>query len=318
MQRLLIVDPDPQSRSMHQQQLLEKDDRLSVSAAESIQDASGMLTTSEFDAVLIDLDVPNAGSLLRSLQAEAPRTLRLVTAASNSRATESLGLTHHVFSRPADPDELLHVLRQTHALSVFLASPELESLLRGAKQLPSIPRSYFQLTELLAAEDYHQQEFVSLVEQDPSLTALILRASNSAFFGGRSSVTSITQGVTVLGANVIRTMVLGAELFGQLPQSLADEFHVESLWLHANLVGRRASRIARYATSDSQRAQDALTAGIVHDIGKVVLMMIDPKGYREVADLVEFTETPTYSAENEVFGVSHQEVGAYLLGQWGI
>jgi HD-like signal output (HDOD) protein len=149
-----------------------------------------------------------------------------------------------------------------------------------------------------------------IIESDVAMTAKILQLVNSPFFRTAQRITSIRTAIAYLGLATIRNLALSAHVFAE---SNAD-VGAPSLQEHAMAVAVLASRIV----TDRSLADDAFAAGMLHDVGKLVLAEHDLLYAKEILDRVDPGGPPVHLMERERFGVSHAQVGGYLLGLWGI
>jgi HD-like signal output (HDOD) protein len=142
----------------------------------------------------------------------------------------------------------------------------------------------------------------------------VLQLVNSAYFGLSHRVTSIQQAVLYLGVELLKGLVLTAQVFGLFEQAPVPGFSLDHLQEHSLLTARVARRLAR----DRDTAEEAFTAAIVHDVGQIVLAQGFPLRFANVIQAVGESGRPRPDVERDEFGVSHGEVGAYLLGVWGL
>ena len=173
------------------------------------------------------------------------------------------------------------------------------------------------------------------------MTAKMLQMVNSAFFGLRQQLTSPTEAVLQLGLEAIKSLVLGIHVFSQLETAANRDFSSEKLWQHSLATATAAKRIAQLhrqklhpANQASNIAagqngppvesggkgsvEESFTAGLLHDIGRLVLVANLPDQYQQACDRARAEGMSLVDAERAVFGASHGEVGGYLLGLWGL
>jgi putative nucleotidyltransferase with HDIG domain len=182
------------------------------------------------------------------------------------------------------------------------------------RKLPTIPRVYGNLTAVMAREDPTVAEVAGIVAEDSAVVAKVLHVVNSAFFRVARPITSIEQAVAYLGFGPIRSLVLSSEVFQQWPAAIASEFEPQQLQAHARDVAAATYALAR----ETPWAEEALIAGLLHDIGYWVLLQERPSEMLQTLQLARDAELALPEAERKVFGTTHAEVGAYLLGLWGL
>jgi HD-like signal output (HDOD) protein len=148
------------------------------------------------------------------------------------------------------------------------------------------------------------------------MTAKILQLANSAFMGARYDISSPTQAVTLIGTEMVRALVLSVHVFSQFTDPTSSDY--ATLWEHSIAVACLAQRIAVGERCAKALVDESFTAGILHEIGKLVLLAETPKAYAELlAGLAEKPGTLA-SAERQRFGCTHADLGAYLMSIWGL
>jgi HD-like signal output (HDOD) protein len=154
-----------------------------------------------------------------------------------------------------------------------------------------------------------------IVSKDIAICAKVLQLANSGFFGAARRVASIQQAVTVLGTATIRNLALSVEVFRAFEKAEAvPGFSPQALQDHALLTASIASRLL----PNRQESEDAFSAGMLHDVGQLVLAAAAPARLAEPLKVAHARGVPLHVAEHEQFGITHAEVGAYLLGLWGL
>lgn len=275
-----------------------------------------------FDAVISDYDMPGmpGNRLLTEVALAEPLMVRFMISSKMelAREVESLGIAHRFFAKPCDYKAVILELERSLALRKRLRSSRLRTLINSLPALPSPPRTYFTLQRLLADDDFHIRALLDLLKRDMSLTAFLLKAANSSYYGARREVTSLEQAVSLLGLGTVKSVVLGAELFAQLDARKAKAFSVDSLFEHSVRVAGLASSMSERRAETRALKDLAYTAGLLHDIGKLVFIHALAAKYKGVVERAGHDHQALYHEEIAVFGVSHQEVGAYLLNLWGI
>jgi putative nucleotidyltransferase with HDIG domain len=127
------------------------------------------------------------------------------------------------------------------------------------------------------------------------------------------------QAVSLLGLDTIKTLVLSIHIFSQFDQAKFSQLNIAQIWKHSLKVGLFAKVIARAENQPQIQVDDALMAGLLHDVGKLVLAVNFPKEYMAVTELVEIESLTVSEAEAKIMaGTTHAEIGAYLMGLWGL
>lgn len=193
----------------------------------------------------------------------------------------------------------------------------LEPLLKQAGELPSLPEVYIRVTELLETESTTALKIGDAVQTDPALTARILKLINSAYFGLRNPVTSISQAVTLLGRQQLQQVLVGSVMAGVFKEFDIAAFPMRSFWQHSI----KTAIIARQLAMQNARIIDHeafFTAGLLHDIGWLVIAKVNPGSYLQITEIARTENREITLVEAEKLGVTHIDVGVALLEKWGI
>jgi putative nucleotidyltransferase with HDIG domain len=174
------------------------------------------------------------------------------------------------------------------------------------------------MEEELRSPEPSIQKVGQIIERDPSMTAKILQLSNSAFFGLRRSISKPADAVAYLGLDRIQILFLAMHAFSQFTPPVTSAFSIERLWEHSISTAALAKSIVREEEASTGIAEDAFTAGLLHDIGKLMLACRLTERHTEAMTLARMKAIPLWVAEQQVLSVSHAEIGAYLLGLWGL
>ena len=204
------------------------------------------------------------------------------------------------------------------ALRDLLESSVIKRLISQMGTIPSLPNLYLDVVEELQSAEPSVKKVGQIIEQDMGMSLKILQLVNSAFFGLREHVTSPAQAASLLGLDILRSLVLMVHIFTKLDDIRIPKFSLQTLLDHSAAVGTCSQMIAKLQHSEKMLVIDASTAGFLHDAGKLVLAVNLPEEYSKVLAISKAEDIPLWQAENEVFQVNHADVGAYLLGLWGL
>jgi putative nucleotidyltransferase with HDIG domain len=149
------------------------------------------------------------------------------------------------------------------------------------------------------------------------MTAKLLHLVNSSLFGIPQHISSPSQAVCLLGIEVVKSLVLTVGVFSQFDQHANSAINIEELVQHSIAVGETAHRIARQRNATAHEAAEALVAGMMHDIGKLILATERTEEYVSVKRLAAYGDRPLWQGEEAWFGTSHADIGAYLVSLWG-
>lgn len=200
----------------------------------------------------------------------------------------------------------------------LLTNDPLKQLVAGLKTLPSVPELYQELTALLQSDDASLDKAAQIISKDMGMVAKILQVVNSPLYGLRATVSNPAQAVALLGLDTIKSLVLSRKVFEQFDQSKIPFFSLEVLWLHGMTVGTHAKAIAKDEGTDRNVQEESFTAGLLHDIGILILAANLPDKYTEMLATMQQCGSFDWETERSVLGCTHGELGGYLLGTWGL
>lgn len=189
-------------------------------------------------------------------------------------------------------------------------------ILTDLHSIPSIPAVAVKLFELLGDPDVELDRIVETMKYDPAITAKALQLANSACFGSSRSVVSLKDALVRLGTSQVYRLVIAASVQPVLNQPLAG-YSMDSgeLWRHGVAVGVAAESIQDLL--GSSKSDLAFTAGLLHDIGKLVMGSYVERDFDSIEQKSSKEKISFESAEAAVLDIDHTEVGAELLEQWG-
>lgn len=309
---VLLAATDPQVRSRIEQELHGAMPTV-VDAVTDIAECAAALHEAPYDIVVADTDVAGFDDpiLLRLARDTQPTALRVGLVGGN-RSDVALAMLAHLAIDPRNLDGLGERLRLAAALQRTVEDPIVRSQVAQCQVLPSAPTLYAQLATVLANDEVGIDDVCEVVQQDQEVVARILQLTNSAFTGRVQPTSNVAEAVAYVGLPSVRGLVLTMEVLRAFRQHDAKIVQHLALQLSAH-----AQDVANLARVVAPTEREAFTAGLLHDIGKLVLAANDPDGWSVVESLVAADRHPV-EAEMSVFGCSHDGVGASLLATWGL
>lgn len=320
--RVLFVDGDGKLLRELEPALRSAPGEWAVSCTTSAAEALELLSRAPFDAVVAGADLPGADgrSFLDEVARRQPGAARFQLAQKAGRDVllQADSAAHQHLARPLRTEELFSRLAQTLLLDRLLTDGQLKALVSRLKSIPSPTPIYLALMGELRQENASAQRAGELVARDGGMSAKILQLVNSPFFGLRMPVVDAAHAVRLLGLNTLRALVLSLHVFEQVNPRTVQRFGLGRIWRHATAAGGLARLIASLQNASPEAASEAFSAAMVHDVGKLVLAGSLPDDYAFVVQQAEAERVPTWQVEAEWLGATHAEVGAYLLGLWGV
>lgn len=280
--------------------------------------ALAYLATTPVDVVVSDMRMPgmDGPALLKRVHDSYPSTTRLILSgqADPDSIARALSVTQQFLTKPCTPDLLRTTLERIAKLRALLSNPAIQRLVGKMKELPSVPALYSEFCEMVQDETKGAADVAALIQRDPAIAAKVLQIINGAWFGNGKAVSSVQNAVALLGVNFLRMLVLNSTVFSAGQAIVGDASWIKSLQEHALKVGT----VLKHLAPDGVQAEEWFVAGLLHDVGKLVLRLSSPERYanaerecRRACGSIEIFEV-------KFFGVSSDLVGAYLLGTWGL
>jgi putative nucleotidyltransferase with HDIG domain len=315
---ILYVGPGVVANSALQECLQEMNHEWQGVFAGNAEEAWGILETGRFDAVVSEATLPDSDGLefLNRVHGRDAQVRRLVVIdlADRSMAVKCAGSAHHCVPAPWDTTALSSALQRTFDLRILLSNERVRQLVGKMSRVPSPPDLYFNIAKAIRSQCADLDEIANLILQDMAITAKLLQLANSAALGLRSRVTTVHQAIQYLGLEMTRSLVLLAHTFSYFDKGRAVGFSLEKLWNHALKVATLAQQIADYEGAEC--VDEAFLAGLLHDLGKLLLAVNMPVEYSQILKTAQTKKTPTWQEEIEKFGGTHAELGAELLATW--
>lgn len=317
MNAVLFVSDAP-ALALWRERLRVYEPRWQIRYAASVADAEAVAGTGAVDVVISALQQGEADGLamLDRIQTESPRTARIVIqpGMTQDAARPLRPMAQQVLGPFCEPTELWSVVERTCCMNGLLENPTIRDLVGGLDRLPSVPRSYVALSQAMERADVSLEEIVAIVEQDSGMALKLLQLANSAFFGRARKTTSLSQAVAYLGLDVLRALALSAQAFAMLEGESLKAYGLEQLQDRSVLT----AYLARRFLAARGLAELGFTAGLLQDVGRLVLTVCLKDRYREVIDRARRQQESLRDAEQAAFGVTHAEVGGYLMSLWGL
>jgi HD-like signal output (HDOD) protein len=272
-----------------------------------------------YDAVVSDMRMPgmDGAGLLTEVRHVQPETVRIVL--SGSAETESLvraaGIAHRFLSKPCQADEIVRVVERSCAADEQTNAASLRRAAARNSALPSTARIHERLTAVFADGLATATQATAIIEQDMAMAAKVLQLVNSSFFGPSRRVTSLGEAVPLLGVETLRALALSAQVFASFrPEAPIPGFDLDVLQRHSADV----SRVARQLVTQPAQRDEAFAAGLMHEIGVLVLAVHDPGYLGRLLTCAEAEQRSLLEVERDERGLTHAALGADVLALWGL
>jgi len=319
--RIIFVDDEPRIldglrrmlRSLHKQW-----DMTFVSGG---REALQAFSESTFDVIVSDMRMPdmNGAQLLEQVKCEYPQVVRIALSGQTSKETilSSVGPIHQYLPKPCDSETLRNTIIRACNNKNMLANPKLQGLISQLESLPCLSSLYTELVTELQSDDASIEKVGKIISQDIGMSTKILQLVNSSFFGVRQHISSVSQAVALLGLDIIKALVLTIKIFSHFDNVQTNSFSISDLRQHSLTVGDWSKKIAHLEHAPSKVADFAMVAGLLHDVGKLVLASKIPQDYQQILEHAEKESISIFQAEKDTLQTTHCQIGGYLLGLWG-
>lgn len=316
--RVLFVDDEQAVLDGLCRSLFHISEEWDVDTATSGSQALEIIRQRPPDVVVSDMRMPGMdGAELLTLTCEAcPEAVRIVLSGQTDleAALRVAPFAHQFLAKPCDVETIRGVIERACAFRDTLQDPVLRDTIGRVKALPSVPRLYTKLTQMLDDPDTSLSDVTELINSDPAMCAKTLQMVNSSFVGLGRVVHSVHEAVMRLGIRMVRNLALVSEVYDSTGSKAIPGAWLEAAAKHGLLVGTLASSLFK-----TQALKDAaFTAGLLHDVGKLIIWNEDA----QVAQKLGYSRCQGDAAlpadDMSLVGIDHAQVGACLLALWGL
>jgi len=321
--RILFVDDEPRILKGLERMLRPMRHVWTMSFAESGPEALDLLKGMHFDLVVTDIRMPvmNGLQLLSEVKRLYPDIVRIILSGESDRelTMKAINVSHQFLSKPCNTETLKSAISRTGAISDMLQSDSLKSLISGLDSLPSLPALYIEIMQELQSNDSSLRKVGEIISRDVAMTAKILQLVNSSYFCLPRHIASPGQAVLLLGMDTVKSLVLSIQVFSRFSRKVLPKDYLVQLWNHSMMTGQGSKTIARQEHQGQTVIDHSFMAGLLHDSGKLVMASCFTDQYRELLRSAPENNGRSFAdREKNIFGVTHAEAGAYLMGLWGL
>jgi HD-like signal output (HDOD) protein len=274
-----------------------------------------------FDVVVANFDLPEMGGaeLLNLVRVNHPNTLRFVAAgeATKDKVAREMTGDHQFLATPFDPSTFKNAIERSPAASYGMTS-SMRELVGRIRTFPTIPSLYVEVVNALKDPNATTEDIGGIIAKDMAMTTKLVQVLNSAYYSLPRTITDPTEAVGILGFETVKSLIMAVKLLSQFDKVKPVYFSIDSIWRHSTNVARTARVMALLETGDTECSGIAYTAGLMHDLGKVILAANFDSQYHGAHAIARKQQIPLWEVEKDIFGASHGEMGAYLLNLWGL
>lgn len=319
---ILLIDDDTQDLQSLVAALEGKKGLWQIEPLSAISEAAEFARAFEPMVVVADysLEGTDGVTLLRQIRKNQPgvHTFVLVTAEEREAIGGEVEDGIQFLPKPCPPEQLIGEVQRTIAIESWLGNPRIQEIVAKMGEFPCLPPLYLKVVNLLNSRGAGADQIGEAIAGDLAMSAKILQTVNSSYYGYEEKVSEIPHAVSILGVDAVKTLVLAIQVFGKLGHSPTHKAIADELWHHSMSVAVAARRLMKFETGHEKAAEDAYTAGLLHDLGKLILLNAVPGKSEQAREQASSGKRPLWQVENELIGANHAEIGAYVLARWGI
>ena len=317
--RVLFVDDDEYLLEGLRDALRPQRRHWTMTFAPDATEALAIVESQPQHVIVSDLRMPgiDGASLLARIRELDPGAVRIVLSgqADLEMLARAAAVAHRLLAKPCEIADLVEMIERSCALQEMITRVESHRSSSGSSALPSAPRSYTKLSALLASGDATAADAAAIVEQDIAVAAKVLQLANSAYFGRRNPVSKLREAVAYVGLDALRALILSAAVFEEFKvDPPIPGFDLDALQLHSSHVAHLAAAIA----TEQGIKEDVFAAGLLHDVGLVVLAAEDRDALDTIFTRAREEHRAIDDIEREFQLCGHAEIGAHLLALWGL
>jgi HD-like signal output (HDOD) protein/CheY-like chemotaxis protein len=319
MKRILFVDDEANILEGLRRTFRTARERWEMQFVVGAEEALRAFEAGTFDVIVSDMRMPgmDGATLLEIIRDRYPDTARIVLSGYSEEVLSMhiLAVAHRCLSKPCDPLELREAIENVCLLRDVINADKIRKIVGGVSELPSLSATYTRLLKVIQNPKTSIGEVVNLIEKDVAMSAKILQVANSAYFGLPKKAANLQGAAMYLGMATIKNLVFATEVFRVFtPHASLPKGFCEDLQLHSF----RSAQIAGALPVHHEMRDIVFIAALLHDSGKLLLASAMPEAYSAILKESQARNVAQFEVEEGQLGTTHAEIGAYLLGLWGI
>lgn len=283
-------------------------------------EAKRLLSSSVYEIVGVEYlsKITNGVEFLGFTKEKYPKTFRMLFTeqAQRERAVYSTHDAHRFINKPLKNGELEKALTYFQNLSKYELDSQLVSAILGIGTIPTLPEVYIRLEREINRQDVSISRIADIISNDPLVVAKIMHIVYSSFYNISKSIVNLVHAINFLGLDIIKSLVLYIKVFMLKNQPPEVQNYLKSIRDHSIDVAKVSKAIMNLEVGDRELIDAAYIAGLLHDIGKIILVQCNDKMKRSAFVAGQIRGREQIDNEIERFGVCHVNAGAYLLSTW--
>lgn len=320
--RILFVDDDPNLLAGLRRTLRPMLGEWDMAFVTGSDEALLAMSRTAYQVIVSDIRMPgkNGVQLLEEIKEKFPNTIRLALSGYTDQqlVRKSARCVHQLLTKPCDVEDLKKAITRALALHQRMYCDSVTKVVSNLKSLPAMPATYKKVVDLLSTPDSSLRQVGKLIASDIAMSAKMLQVVNSAYYGLRHRITDPVHAVVYLGAKTAQALVLTSGVFSKLEPEKVIRFGADALQHHCIRTGGLAKAICESRGMDKKAIDEATMAGILHDVGKIILIAKMPEQFARAIQFGREHGISLHRAERELLGTTHAELGGYLMGLWDL
>ncbi|NLW83902.1 MAG: HDOD domain-containing protein [Phycisphaerae bacterium] len=322
MMRIVFVDDDPQVLEGLRRMLFGRRDVWQMRFFTDPQAALAGLEQEAAELVISDLQMPGMDGVafLEQVRQRSCETIRYVLTGvlDHPLLGHAMRCAHQVIAKPCRPNILCEVIERAAAIKARLSEIKKTTLFSDLNDLPVMPDTHRKVLDVLASPNASPRRLGQLVAEDMGMSARIVRLANTPWFGRSGHFHDPVQAVLFLGVKTVEAVVLTEGIFSHLSPELVQTFGIGGLQAHCLRVGLLARTICLDLEFSAEQTEASSTAGILHDAGKIVLLLKAQEMFGQAIQQSRIEGLPLYEVERQLLGISHAELVGAMLQLWAM
>jgi len=284
------------------------------------QNLHEILESEDIDYLLIDqyFEGYDCQEMLTFVEKKYPYIVRILLVDKFSQDIVIMvnKLVHLILEKKILEGGLADLLTKANSLRKLLKDGQIVKIINTFQNIPELKSEHITLLHHLQSSDSSMKKIGEMIEKDIALSAKVLQTVNLSVYAYSGQSTSITQAVVYLGVNVIRALIIHMQVFQLKTKNRSVLLYLHIIEKHSLRLATLAKELAEIFKMDQTTQNDVFVAGLLHDIGKFVLLL-ETDIWTKIEKLMTEQGMKSFVAEDEVIMTSHETIGAYLLITWG-
>lgn len=319
---ILFVDDDPNLLSGLRRMLRACRNQWTMHFAVGGAAALEVVAKHNIDVIVSDMKMPeiDGAELLTTISRSHPEIVRLILSgqAEHEKIVNVVGVAHQFLSKPCDSDDLQSTIGNICDAKAKLTNLDQRVLVTQIGSIPCAHQNYLELTSIFEAGENEFDRAKEVIAKDVGLSVKVMQLVSSSFFGSPQPKCDIPAACDMLGFELLSQLFFESNIFAPMESETLGEFVFHDLYQRSVETSELARQIAIANSCSPEDVVIAQNAGLFKGVGRLILARYFPEAYLEALDVAKQGSISIGDAEQKVFGVTHVEIGAFLLALWGI